>query len=318
MDAPQHWRHPPNCISIAPTAKSPDRTDYIRSFNLRPPIKPPAPAGKESSGSKMAPPSDPASSVPENLYHTTLTIIDHHASTSGATRTPYVLGTHTDLDSAKTWAQVALQESLNYSPSDFTKFVARTSLRPYQEWPYGENIQVYALSPSGQEFLVGIVTKPNEDKLPHHFHAEEGADATTAPQHKTDTCCGHDDLHYILQTKWDFKQAKGDKNSTAFQRTELAGCCVPRKEAFQKAKSLLRGERDRGMFAQYDERDTGDEESEIDERRWGRGSGWPFGEEVVVHAVGHGGENYEVAVKSVSGARRRRSKPSLEMGETEH
>ncbi|KAK0705765.1 hypothetical protein B0T21DRAFT_298936 [Apiosordaria backusii] len=256
----------------------------------------------------MATRSGTAQSVPENLYHTTLTIIDHHASTSGASRTPYILGTHTDLESAKAWAQVALQESLKYSPSDFTKFVTQSSLR---EWPYGEKIQAYGLSPSGQEFLVGIVTKPNEDKLPHHSHTEDD----NSVKHETATCCGRDDLHYVLQTKWDFKQARGDKNSNAFQRTEVAGCCIPRKEAFQKAKNLLHRDRDRGMFAQYDERETGDEESEIDERRWGRGSGWPFGEEVVVHAVGHEGEYYEVAVKSVSGARRRRSKTEIEHSE---
>ncbi|KAK4195555.1 hypothetical protein QBC40DRAFT_315915 [Triangularia verruculosa] len=256
----------------------------------------------------MGPSPETVQDAPENLYHTTLTIIDHNPSTSGATRHPYILGTHTDMESAKAWARVALQESLSYSPSDFSKFVAQPSLHPCQEWPYGENIQVYALSPSGQEFLVGIVARPNEDKLPHHSHAE-GQDI---PQHETDTCSGHDDLHYILQTRWDFKQAKGDKNSNAFQKTEVAGCCAPRREAFQKAKQLLRGERDRGMFAQYDERETGDEESELDERKWGKGSGWPFGDEVVIHAVGHGGENYEVAVKSVGGARRRRSKSSLE------
>ncbi|KAK4663821.1 uncharacterized protein QC763_502510 [Podospora pseudopauciseta] len=287
--------------------------------HLSPHENTPIAAPEEPSANTDAPSSGITQSAPENLYHTTLTIIEHHESTSGATRIPYVLGTHTDLDSAKAWAQVALKESLNYSPSDFTKFVTQSSLHPYQEWPYGDNIQVYALSPSGQEFLVGVVAKPNEDKLPHHSHPGEGKEGAgpTVPQHETDTCCGHANLHYILQTKWDFKHAKGDKNSTAFQRTELAGCCVPRKEAFEKAKSLLRGERDQGMFAQYDERETGDEESEIDERRWVKGSGWPFGEEVVVHAVGHGGENYEVAVKSVSGAKRRRSKPRLEMGEME-
>ncbi|KAK4178964.1 hypothetical protein QBC36DRAFT_308658 [Triangularia setosa] len=289
-----------------------------QSFSAIPPMT--TPEKEESPFSAMAPPSEkPAqSSVPEKLYHTTLTIIDHNASTSGATRHPYILGTHTDLDSAKAWAQVALQESLNYSPSDFTKLVTQSDLPPYQDWPYGENIQVYALSPSGQEFLVGIMTKPNEDSLPHHSHTTEGEKRDQVPPHKTATCSGHGDLHYILQTKWDFKQAKGDKNSNAFQRTEVAGCCVPRKEAFQKAKQLLHRERERGMFAQYDERETGDEESEIDEKRWGRGSGWPFGDEVVVHAVGHGGECYEVAVKSVSGARRRRSKPSLETGEMGH
>ncbi|KAK4160255.1 hypothetical protein QBC43DRAFT_220211 [Cladorrhinum sp. PSN259] len=255
--------------------------------------------------------------TPINLYHTTLSITSHHHDSSGgSTRSSHILGTHTDLLSARSFALSCLESSLNYHPSDFAKFITRLSYSPSpcpspsssssnkedenkQEWPYGDNTLVYALTHSGQEFLVGLEEKPNISSL-----KAGGPDGT--PLLPKNSVCDH--LHYVLQTTTHYDQAMDTKDD-AFQNTEIEGCYIPRSEALNAARKALRQEKEKGMFAQYDERD------EIDRIGLGDGdedeckkNGWPFGEDVVVHAVGQMGENYEVAVRTVPGAKRRRSK----------
>jgi hypothetical protein len=138
---------------------------------------------------------------------------------------------------------------------------------------------VYAKAPKGQEFYVSLDTKPNTESLP------------AGPKGTLQLPEGHDHLHYVLQNRTDYNQDK----SGAFQNTEIQGCYVHREHALAAAKTTL--QEDREEYAQYDERD--DEDSE---------GGWPFGDEVVVHAVAQTGENYTVAVKTVPGAHQKHGK----------
>ena len=215
--------------------------------------------------------------VPELLFHTILTAVDFHSDTSGSTREVHVLGTHTTLSAAKAFAFTSLLH-LGYQPDDFTEYATRVETPP-ESWKHGDGVMVYAKAPRRHEFLVGIDTKPNTESLP------AGPNDTLALPD------GHDHLHYVLQNRTDYKQNK----SGADQATEIQGCYVHRCDALAAAKAALK--QDREEFAQYDERGDSDVEGE-----------WPFGDEVVVHAVAQTGENYTVAVKTVPGAHKKHGK----------
>lgn len=216
--------------------------------------------------------------VPELLYHTTLTVIDFHKDTSGSTREVHVLGTHTTLAAAKAFAYKAL-EGLGYTPDDFFTYEVRPTTfqnpdEPEKEWPHGDGVLVYAKAPASQEFLVGIDTKPNTESLP------------SGPDHTPLLPRDYNHLHYVIQTKTDYNQ---DTKNPNYQTSEVEGCYVHRADALDAAKNLLAA--DKSEFAQYDERDDVGEQGQ-----------WPFGEDVVVHAVAETGENYTVAVRTVPGA----------------
>lgn len=237
--------------------------------------------------------------TPPSLYHTTLSITDQHNTTLSSIRSSSILGTHVDLPSARSFALSALESCLNYRPSDFAKFVTRLSFEPAEaedeEWPYGDATLVYALTKSGQELLVGLEAKPNLESLD-----AGGPDGT--PLLPEDSTCDH--LHYVLETTTRFDQGdtgSGRRRSLsdgAFQTTKIEGCYVPKTDALMAAREALRAEKERGMFVQYDEREDDDIEVKRDD------DGWPFGDDVVVHAVGQMGENYEVAVMTLPAARR--------------
>lgn len=218
--------------------------------------------------------------VPENLYHTTLKVIDYHANISGSVQKVFVLGTHTNLEKAKDFCYHALKE-LGYEKNDFAEYQER---KAGDSWTHGDGVMVFAKADAGQEFLVGLDTKTNTERLAE----KEGTAELELPQ-------GIDHLHYVLQTKIDYNQ---DRSGT-FQNTEIEGCYVKRSDAYAAARRvLLDGETKRDEFAQYDERsDTNENEAS-----------WPFGEDVLVHAIAQTGENYTVAVRTVPGAHKQHSK----------
>ena len=213
--------------------------------------------------------------VPDLLYHTLLTVIDFHDDTSGYTRSTYPLGTHTTLPAAKAFAARAL-ESLNYSPDDFETYAVHTP-ETNDTWKHGDGVIVYAKAPAGQELLVKLDTTANTESLP----AGGEGDTPKLPS-------ARDHLHYVLQTKVDYDQDR----SGASQTTEIEGVYLHRRDALKAAKGMLG---DKSEYAQYDE------------RRDLNGQ-WPFGDDVIVHAVGQTGENYSVAVRTVPGSHQKHAK----------
>ncbi|KAK9492618.1 hypothetical protein V1508DRAFT_141717 [Lipomyces doorenjongii] len=205
------------------------------------------------------------------LYHTTLTVIDYHEDRSGAKHSVYVLGTHAQVAAAKTFARKALHE-LKYEPDDFKEYSVRSGS---EEWKHGDGVVVYARAPAGQVFTIGVYTTPNNESL---LANPDGS--IVLPK-------GAELLHYVVQTTIDYNKDR----TGCEQQTEIEGSYVIRADALAAAKKCL----DAANFAEYDVRDE-------------MAGEWPFGEDVVVHAVSETGQNYTVAVTTVPGAHRRHSK----------
>jgi hypothetical protein len=217
--------------------------------------------------------------IPSTLFHTTLTVIDYHTDTSGSTQTVFPLGTHTTIQAAKSFTFRAL-EDLGYIRNDFTAYADRGTSLP---WEHGDGVLVYAKAPAGQEFLVGIDTKPNNENLPA---AADGSKRLVLPKGTH--------LHYVMQTKIDYNADRAG----GIQSTEIEGTYIKRADAIEAAKRcLVDDEVQVSDYAQYDVRDTTDPPDD-----------WPFGEDVFVHAVTQTGENYYVAVRTVPGAHERHAK----------
>jgi hypothetical protein len=249
----------------------------------------------------MADPSKPNPSIPPQLFHTVLTVVHHRPDTSGPTQDVHVLGTHTTLAAAKSFALSALQQQLGYQPDNLATYATRADTQKEEgegEWPHGDSVVVYANSPRGstgsrdtrrgQEFLVSVEATPNTESLR----------ASDIGQ-----------LHYVLRSGTDYSQDKhkpGGGGGVAFQETEIRGCYATRDAALAAARKVLVGEggMSREEYAQYDERE-GDDDGKSEEEK---GDGWPFGEDVYVHAVAVTGEHYIVEVKTPSEARRKYGK----------
>ncbi|PNP57319.1 hypothetical protein FNYG_15240 [Fusarium nygamai] len=154
---------------------------------------------------------------PELLYHTVLTVIDYHKEPLGATRSVYVLGTHSALEAAKAFATSALQ-GLNYQPEDFTEFTVRSS----EPWEHDDCLLVFARTPAGQVFLIGIDTTLNMESL---LASPDGA--VVLPN-------GSNRLHYVLQTIDNSLDRMGYGQSTKIQ-----GIYVHRADAWAARSSSL-------------------------------------------------------------------------------
>jgi hypothetical protein len=89
-------------------------------------------------------------------------------------------------------------------------------------------------------------------------------------------------LDVVLQTTIDYNTDRIGGN----QNTEIEGTYPTRKAAFEAAYTvLLDNEVTKASFAEYDEKEQFEGE-------------WPYGDEVLVHAVAETGENFSVAVKA--------------------
>jgi hypothetical protein len=230
---------------------------------------------------------DSEAEVPQTLYHTLLTVVDHTSLAPGAPRAVYPLGTHTTLEAAKKFSLNALS-LLGYSRSDFELYEEKPAKTDEGDespsWHYGDGTLVHAVRTGPHDFLISLAVTPNNEGLPasrdQHAHLE-------LPD-------GSDHLHYVLQTCADLN---ADRSGEA-QSTEVEGVFAHRKDAFAAAKNcLVSDEVAQSDFAQYDEWD----EDELKDE-------WPFGEDVVVHAVAQTGENYVVAVRTVPGSHAKHGK----------
>lgn len=213
----------------------------------------------------MATTNGPSKLVPEQLFHTVLTVIDYSHDASGANRTLFVLKTHGTLAAAKKYASHAL-EAVNFTAEDFEVYRVRADEDPAKPWAHGDGVLVFARSFDGHEFLVGIDTTPNNEALTATADGE-----IVLPE-------GAKFLHYLLQITVDYNADRSGSSQT----TEIEGTYVHRADAWTAAHVSL----DPTEFAEFDRR--GDAQF-VEE--------WPFGEDVAVHAVSETGQNYFIAVK---------------------
>jgi len=197
-----------------------------------------------------------ATETPELLYHTTLTVTDYRAETSGSRKTVYVLGTHGTIESAKEFSLAALS-LLGYKEDDFEQYEKH---RPDVPWTHGDGMVVFAKAPAGQEFLVGIDTKPNDAKLKADAHGQ-----IVLPP-------GVPHLHYVLQTTIDYNRDR----SGSYQTTEIEGCYTRREDAIAAARKCLEQLQTSDEFAQYDERENLSADSEVSTAYTSLAAFWPL------------------------------------------
>ncbi|KAH8892953.1 hypothetical protein GQ53DRAFT_781050 [Thozetella sp. PMI_491] len=206
--------------------------------------------------------------TPDLLYHTTLTIVDHLDDTGGVTEKFYVLGTHGSIYAAKEYSKKALQLQ-GFSPDDFSVFEERS---PAWFWYHGDNTTVYAQTPEGQEFLVGFDTGINSQNI------KQSPDGILEiPDDETH-------LHYVVRSEINYDR----DNERSPYKHEIEGCYARQDDAYEAARKCIREKKD--IFTEYHERSSLDHMPE-----------WPFGKDVLVHAVGQMGEDFTVAVKTVPG-----------------
>jgi hypothetical protein len=205
------------------------------------------------------------------LYHIKCEIIDYAEDTSGLTRTTTIYGTYTSLPVAKAAARTCLKTA-GYLPSDFDVYEEKTDP---ETWKYMEDVAVYAKAPAGQEFRVRLDVTPTVAGL------------TTDEQGVVET-----PLYYVLQTNIDYDSDRtGGK-----QTTDIEGVYLEREEANQAAYKVLLNEAEgvtRESFVEFDRMD----EQEGD---------WPYLDDVLVHAVGKNGDNFNVEVKTQEKAHHKR------------
>ncbi|KAJ9635078.1 hypothetical protein H2201_007678 [Coniosporium apollinis] len=196
--------------------------------------------------------------VSEYLYHVVRTMIDYHHDPSGASQEITVNGTYTDLSAAKTAAKTALFDD-GYEEEWFTTFDIKGDP---EEWTHGDGNIVYARAPEGEVFIVGIKTAPNmlevEDSANHKIESE---------------------LYHVLQTTIHYSKDR----SGGDRETEIPGTFTTYDAAKDFAATCL-----------LDEEVTKDDFEEFDE--FEGQDDWPYGSDVVVHAVGVNGDNSIVSV----------------------
>jgi hypothetical protein len=194
----------------------------------------------------------------EELYHVKQTMIDYHHDPSGASQNTTIYGTFTDLSSAKDAARNALF-SKGYKEEWFATMTVNNG---QEDWPHPGGVMVQATASDGQVFIIAIETTANGMRL-------QGDHLGKVNQ----------DLYYVLQTTIYYEKDR----SGGIRETELQGVFV----SYQDAKNaalicLLDEDITKESFVQYDEFD-----GQTD---------WTYGEDVLVHAVAEGGENFLVEI----------------------
>lgn len=200
------------------------------------------------------------------LYHVKCEVIDYHRDPSGLTRIHSIFGTYTSLPNAKAAALTSLKDA-GYEPDEFTIYAEKTDP---ERWPYGEDVLVYAKAPNENEFHVSVDVTPNS--LPGQLDVNENGEV-------------QGDLYYVLQTQIDYY----DDRIGGKQESIIEGVYRSRTEAEKAAYVVLLDEAEGVTKESYDKYETADEDRDGD---------WPYGEDVLVHAVGEHGENFTVEVKS--------------------
>ncbi|KAF2493851.1 hypothetical protein BU16DRAFT_528056 [Lophium mytilinum] len=194
----------------------------------------------------------------ELLYHIKRTVNDIKNDPTGATQNVAIRGTYTDLAAAKAAAKTALTDE-GYEKGNFEVYDVKDGSG---EWKHPDGLQVFAQVTDGENVTVAIETTPNDTELVGNADGKvEGP------------------LYHILQTTIHYNLDRGGGK----RETSIEGTYKGREEASKKAATTLLDEDVKKTdFAEYDE------SSEKED--------WAYGEDVLVHAVAVGGENYLVAV----------------------
>lgn len=198
----------------------------------------------------------------ENLYHVILTTSNVKHDPNAETDKVRICGTYTSLPAAKGAAHSCLFEA-GYEQDWFTTF--DTQHKGDSKWTHPNGIVVYAVASNDDTFVVSIATTPNV------YNIKSNADG------KVDT-----DLFHVVHTTifYDWDESGG------LRQTNVLGSY----ESYEKARAAARIallSSDDGLSAQ-----SWEEYSEIPVGALD----WEYGEDVIVHAAGAGGENVWVSV----------------------
>jgi hypothetical protein len=200
----------------------------------------------------------------EALYHILLTISNIKHDPTSEIQKVRVCGTYVYLDRAKAEAHRVLFEA-GYEKEWFTAFDARRSDDP--KWSHADGIIVYAVAPEGEIFTVSIVTTAN---VANWKCAEDGR--IEKP------------LFHLLQTVIFYdKDVSGESRETNVLSSHetYEGARIAAQTALLSVEDGITSKG--SQWAEYDS-------LPLKERDW------EFGENVVVHAVGQGGENVILSV----------------------
>jgi hypothetical protein len=88
------------------------------------------------------------------LHYVVQTIVDYHVDRSGGQQQMVILGVY--LHRADAW--VAAHKSLD--PEDYVEYDCRGDAEFVEQWPFGENVAVHAISEWGLNHLVAVTTPP--------------------------------------------------------------------------------------------------------------------------------------------------------------
>lgn len=204
--------------------------------------------------------------VPDTLFHAVVSVTNNHLDAINPTRRTYILGTYGTPDAAKSSALRALQ-ALTFIPEFFPASQVHFNRGQHVEnETTGDTAVISVPLPAGQGLNMSIQAVPNTESL---ATTSDGL-FISAP--------GAKNLHYMLQTAVSFTNGQ-----PVVEATQIKGTYMRRADAWSAAHRLL----DRANYIKYSDRS--------DAEFWGH---WPYGEEVVVHAVCAGGQTYSVSVKT--------------------
>lgn len=225
------------------------------------------------SNSKMAGSGEASENIPDLLFHIILNIIHPNFETGSNRQDVYILGTCATLEAAKRFAKHSLS-FLGYSKDEFDIYEEKGETSDY--WDHGDGVIAYGKTPAEHEVLLTIDTKTNAERL------QASSEGTIMLPN------GVDHLHYVLQTMTDY-------NTQSKPSVEIEGAYAKRPDAFAAAKRCLIDDNTKKEdFAHYDERND-----------LSLPQDWPFGEDVIVHAIALSGQNYLVSLKTPPAAYQR-------------
>jgi len=198
----------------------------------------------------------------ENLYHVILETSHIAHDPNSEVDKVRICGTYTALPAAKGAAHRCLFDA-GYEQEWFTTF--DTQHKGGSNWSHGDGVIVYAVAPAGDTFATKIATSPNVSGF------KGNADGKI-----------EQDLYHVVHTTIFYDR---DQSGT-LRETSVVGSYESYAKARAAAHVALVNKEDgitEQSWEEYDEMPTG-------------ATDWEYGMDVIVHAVGQGGENVWLSV----------------------